>query len=119
MKKVIAILTCLIILCGCSNTSSTESSVTSKIVQNEDLVLIDFEGKIDGQVFEGGTAKNQIALIGSGMYIPGFEEGMIGMKKDETRDVKATFPENYGHAEMAGKEATFTITVHHIYREVK
>ncbi len=110
MKKILALLACLAILCGCS---------TTKTVQNNDLVVIDFEGKIDGQVFEGGSAKNQVALIGSGMFIPGFEEGIVGMKKDETKDVKATFPEDYGHADMAGKEAVFTITVHNIYREVE
>ena len=84
-------------------------------VQEGDVVNIDFEGKIDGVAFDGGTAKGTDLEIGSGMFIEGFEDGLIGAKKGETRDVKTTFPDPYPNSpELAGKEAVFTVTVNKI-----
>lgn len=74
-----------------------------------DYALIDFEGFIDGEPFQGGSAKAYTLQIGSGNFIPGFEEQMIGMKEGESREIKVTFPEDYHAKEFAGKEATFKV----------
>ena len=79
-----------------------------------DFALIDFEGFIDGKAFEGGKAEGHLLEIGSGSFIPGFEDGMIGMKVGETKDVVVKFPENYGSSDLAGKDATFKVTLHEI-----
>jgi len=83
-------------------------------LQNGDFALIDFEGFIDDKAFEGGKADGHLLEIGSGSFIPGFEDGMIGMKVGETRDVKVKFPENYGSKDLAGKDAVFKVTLHEI-----
>jgi len=83
-------------------------------LQNGDFALIDFEGFIDDKAFEGGKANGHLLEIGSGSFIPGFEDGMIGMKVGETRDVKVKFPESYGSNELAGKDAVFKVTLHEI-----
>ncbi len=77
-------------------------------------VIIDFEGFVDGEPFEGGKAENVPLILGSGRMIPGFEEGIIGMKKGEERTIKVTFPENYHADSLAGKEAEFKIKVHSV-----
>jgi trigger factor len=77
-----------------------------------DQALFDFVGKIDGEEFEGGKAENYELVVGSKQFIPGFEEQMVGMKAGETKDIKVTFPENYQAKDLAGKEATFTVTLH-------
>ncbi|MCX8085156.1 MAG: trigger factor [Calditerrivibrio sp.] len=82
-------------------------------VKNGDRVVIDFVGKIDGEEFEGGKASNYTLDIGSKKFIEGFEEGIIGMKKGETKDIKVVFPKDYSE-NLAGKEAVFTVTVHEI-----
>ncbi len=79
-----------------------------------DVATIDYEGKVDGVPFEGGTAKGEQADITPGRFIPGFVEGIVGMTAGETRDIDVTFPENYGNADLAGKAAVFTIAVHEI-----
>lgn len=79
-----------------------------------DVVDINFLGKVNGVAFEGGTADNQTAALGSGQYIPGFEDGIVGMSVGETKDINVTFPENYGSEELAGKDAVFTITLNKI-----
>ncbi len=88
------------------------------VVKLYDYVNIDYVGKMNGEQFEGGTSDPSLGgsdvLIGSGSFIPGFEEGIIGMKTGETKTVKVTFPENYGSADLAGKEAEFDITVNSI-----
>lgn len=84
----------------------------SRAVKKGDKVVIDFEGYLDDKLFEGGSAKGHELVIGSGSMIPGFEEGIIGNKKDKSFDIKVTFPEDYGHKELAGKEAVFKITLH-------
>ena len=74
---------------------------------------IDYEGKIDDVAFDGGTSKGFDLKIGSGAFIPGFEEQLIGMKKGETKDIDVTFPEEYNE-EVAGKDAVFTVTVNDV-----
>lgn len=82
-------------------------------VENGDTVVMDFEGFIDGEAFEGGSAENHTLEIGSGQFIPGFEEELVGKETGET-EVTVTFPEEYQVAELAGKEATFKVTIHEI-----
>jgi trigger factor len=79
-----------------------------------DFALIDFEGFIDGEPFQGGSAEGYTLEIGSGNFIPGFEEQMIGMKEGETKEITVKFPEDYHAKEFAGKEATFKVTLHEI-----
>jgi len=83
-----------------------------------DRVTIDFEGTIDGAPFEGGKGENLSLVIGNANFIPGFEDGLKGVKKGESRDVKGTFPAEYPVAELAGKEANFAITVKEVERPV-
>lgn len=82
--------------------------------QNGDTVLIDYTGFVDEEQFEGGTAERQPLALGSGTFIPGFEEQMIGAAAGEEREVKVTFPAEYHAAELAGKEAVFKCKVHEI-----
>ncbi|MCX6077609.1 MAG: trigger factor [Campylobacterales bacterium] len=79
-----------------------------------DTAVIDFEGSVDGKLFDGGAAKDFALRLGSGQFIPGFEEQVIGMKKEEEKVVKVTFPENYGGKELAGKDAEFKVKVNGI-----
>ena len=83
-------------------------------MKNGDTAVIDFEGFLDGVAFEGGKGENHPLEIGSGAFIPGFEEQLIGMGVEETKDITVTFPENYQAADLAGKEAVFKVTVHEI-----
>lgn len=83
-------------------------------VELGDVTTIDFEGFKDGVAFDGGSAKGHQLEIGSGQFIPGFEEQMIGMAKGETKDLNLTFPENYGVADLAGADVIFKVTVHNI-----
>jgi len=76
-----------------------------------DQVKIDFVGKVDGDVFDGGSAEDQTLIIGSKSMIPGFEDGIVGMKIGETKVVDVSFPDEYGNKELAGKAAVFDITV--------
>ena len=87
-------------------------------VENGDVANIDYVGKKDGVAFEGGTAQGYDLGIGTGSFIPGFEEGLVGVKKGETVDLNLTFPENYGAADLAGAEVVFTVTVNGIYKEI-
>ena len=82
--------------------------------QDGDTVLIDYEGWVGDVQFDGGTAERQPLKLGSGTFIPGFEEQLIGAVKDEQRDVKVTFPEEYHAEDLAGKEAVFKCKVHEI-----
>jgi trigger factor len=79
-----------------------------------DIVTIDYEGTVDGVAFEGGTAQGQETELLEGRFIPGFAAGIAGMKAGETKDVAATFPDPYTKAELAGKDAVFTINVHEV-----
>ena len=83
-------------------------------VKEGDLLTIDFEGSVDGELFEGGTAENQNLEIGSNTFIPGFEEQLIGKKIDEETEVKVTFPEDYHEESLMGKEAIFKVKINEI-----
>ena len=83
-------------------------------VAKGDTAVIDFEGFVDGVAFEGGKGENYPLEIGSGAFIPGFEDQLIGMGVDKEQEIKVTFPEDYGAADLAGKEAVFKVTVHEI-----
>ncbi|MCY1627512.1 trigger factor [Staphylococcus pettenkoferi] len=88
-------------------------------VEEGDTVNIDFDGYIDGEQFEGGQADSYDLEIGSGSFIPGFEEQLVGVKAGEEKDVNVTFPEEYHAEELSGKEATFKTKVNEIkYKEV-
>ena len=82
--------------------------------EDGDQVTIDFVGKKDGERFEGGSGENYPLELGSNTFIPGFEEQLVGVKTDDVKDVTVTFPEDYQAADLAGKEAVFTVTVHDI-----
>jgi len=86
-------------------------------VEKGDIAVIDFLGKIDGKPFKGGEGKDYSLEIGSRSFIEGFEDQVIGMSINETRDIQVTFPENYQAKELAGKDATFTVTVKGIKRK--
>jgi trigger factor len=83
----------------------------SHAVKKGDKVVIDFKGFLEDKPFEGGSAEGHELVIGSGAMIPGFEDGIIGGKKDKPFDIKVTFPADYGHKDLAGKEARFNITI--------
>ncbi|WP_417325356.1 trigger factor [Halarcobacter sp.] len=89
-----------------------------RMVREGDFAVIDFEGFVDGVAFEGGKAEKYPLEIGSGAFIPGFEEQVIGMKYEEEKDVVVTFPESYQQKDLAGKEATFKVTLHEIQEKV-
>jgi trigger factor len=76
-----------------------------------DQVVIDFVGKVGGEAFDGGTAQDYALVLGSNSFIPGFEDGLVGVKAGEERDVTVTFPEDYRATALAGKEAVFSVTV--------
>ena len=86
-------------------------------LEKGNVAVFDFCGRVDGVEFEGGKAENYSLEIGSGQFIPGFEDQMVGMKNEEERIVKVTFPENYT-PELAGKDAEFTVKVHEIKKRV-
>lgn len=81
---------------------------------NGDTVVIDFEGFVDGEAFEGGQANNHSLELGSNSFIPGFEEQLVGAKAGDNLDVTVTFPEDYQADDLAGKEAVFKVTVHEV-----
>lgn len=122
MKKILGSFMALVMLLGCSSQSQeTQNSDTQNqtaVAQNGDYVNIDFVGKIDGVAFNGGSAEGYELKLGSDTMIDGFEDGIVGMKLDEEKTITVTFPENYT-TELAGKEATFDITLHKIYREIQ
>lgn len=89
-------------------------SVTDRAVQDKDQTVIDFEGFVDGVAFEGGKGENYPLTIGSGTFIPGFEEQLIGKNIGEETDVNVTFPEDYQAEDLAGKPALFKVTVKEI-----
>ncbi len=89
-------------------------TVEGRPVQDKDEVVLDFEGFVDGVAFEGGKGENYPLVIGSGSFIPGFEEQLIGAEVEKEVEVNVTFPEEYHAEELAGKEAVFKCTVHEI-----
>ena len=94
---------------------TVEDGIKDRAVEMGDLINLDYSGKKDGVVFDGGTATNQQLGIGSGSFIDGFEEGLVGVMPGETVDLNLTFPEAYHSADLAGKEVVFTVTVNYIY----
>ena len=94
--------------------NSARTVAVDRPVQDKDLTVIDFEGFVDGKAFEGGKGENYPLTIGSGVFIPGFEEQLIGAKKGEEVEVKVTFPEDYQAEELKGKEAVFKCKVNEI-----
>ena len=92
-------------------------SVEDKPVEKGNITIIDFEGVTDGKAFEGGKAENYELEIGSGRFIPGFEDQIIGMKIDEEKDINVKFPEDYPSKDLAGKDATFKIKLHEIKKK--
>jgi trigger factor len=91
-----------------------------KVAKEGDLVVIDFKGTLeDGKEIEGGSAENFELRLGSGQFIPGFEEQVAGMKKDETKTIEVTFPEDYPNKELAGKPAKFEVTLKAIKEKEK
>lgn len=88
--------------------------VTDRAVQDKDQVILDFEGFVDGVAFEGGKGENYPLTIGSGAFIPGFEEQLIGAEIGKEVEINVTFPEEYQAKELAGKAAVFKCTVHEI-----
>lgn len=86
-------------------------------MENGDLVVLDFEGFVDGEAFQGGKGEQYPLTIGSGAFIPGFEEQLIGAEVDKEVEVNVTFPEDYQAEELKGKAATFKCTVHKIEKK--
>ena len=99
--------------------STTTQEVTDRDeVRSGDIVNIDYVGKKDGEAFDGGTAEGYDLTIGSGTFIDGFEDGLIGCKVGETVDLDLTFPENYSSEELAGQDVVFTVTINSISESV-
>ena len=93
-------------------------TVEGRKSKNGDTLVFDFEGSVDGELFEGGSAENYELKLGSGQFIPGFEEQLEGKESGEVVDVKVTFPEEYQAEELAGKDAVFKCTIHEIKEEI-
>lgn len=89
-------------------------TVEDRAIENGDIAVIDFEGFADGVAFPGGKGEDYELEIGSGTFIPGFEEQLLGKKADEDTEVNVTFPEEYHAPELAGKDATFKVKIHEI-----
>jgi len=83
-------------------------------IENGDTVVLDFEGFVDGEAFEGGKAENYSLEVGSGSFIPGFEEQLVGLEAGAEKDVEVTFPEEYHAEDLAGKPAVFKVKIHEI-----
>lgn len=90
------------------------SGITDRAAADGDTVNIDYEGKIDGVAFDGGTASGAFLVLGSDSYIDGFEDGLVGVRPGETVDLELKFPEGYGNTELAGQAVVFTVTVNYI-----
>ncbi|KAA6225124.1 MULTISPECIES: trigger factor [unclassified Campylobacter] len=93
---------------------ATTETVDKQSLEEKDFAKFDFEGFVDGIAFDGGKAENYVLEIGSKQFIPGFEDGMIGMKKGEEKEIKVKFPDNYNAKNLAGKEAIFKVKLHEI-----
>ena len=99
--------------------ATTTQDVTDRALENGDVANLDYAGTVDGVAFAGGTAQGQTLEIGSGTFIPGFEEQMVGMNIGEEKDLKVSFPENYQAEELAGKEAVFHVKLNSIQAKIK
>ena len=96
------------------NITAENGGIMDRAVETGDTVNIDYEGKKDDVAFDGGTAQGYDLTIGSGSFIAGFEDGLIGVMPGETVDLNLTFPENYGKSDLAGQAVVFTVTVNYI-----
>lgn len=96
--------------------ASRNSSISTveRAAKDGDTVIIDFDGYMDGVAFDGGKGENYTLRLGSGTFIPGFEDQVVGMAAGDEKDVEVTFPEDYGTQELAGKPATFKVKVHEV-----
>ena len=92
-------------------------TVDDRALENGDTATIDFEGFVDGVAFEGGKAEGHELEIGSGAFIPGFEEQLVGMERDSEKEIKVTFPKEYFSKDLAGKEAIFKVKLHDIKKK--
>ena len=93
------------------NAQNFEDRKKGSKAKDGDQVVIDFVGKVDGEAFEGGSAEDFPLVLGSGQFIPGFEDQLVGVKTGEEKAVEVTFPENYGNSDLSGKPAVFDVTV--------
>lgn len=94
--------------------AQTPAMVEKDVIEHGDVATFDFEGFKDGVAFDGGKAEGYQLEIGSGQFIPGFEEQMMGMKKDETKELSLSFPENYGVEDLNGADVIFKVAVHKV-----
>lgn len=94
--------------------NSSLEAKESDVLENGDTAIFDFEGFVDNVPFDGGKAENYELVIGSGQFIPGFEDGMLGMKIGEARDINVVFPEQYQAEQLAGKPAVFKVKLHEL-----
>lgn len=94
--------------------AQAELVIKEDVTENGDTVVIDFEGFVDGEAFDGGKGENYSLELGSGSFIPGFEDQLVGHKSGESLDVNVTFPEDYQAEDLAGKEAVFKVTIHEV-----
>ena len=95
-----------------------ENILKEDAITDGDIAIIDFDGSVDGVPFDGGKAENYSLTIGSGMFIPGFEEQLIGLKSGDEKDITVTFPKDYHAEELKGKEAVFKVKIHEV-KEIK
>ena len=91
-----------------------EDIIKEGAIENGDIAIIDFEGFVDGEAFDGGKAENYSLTVGSDTFIPGFEEQLIGLKEGDEKDVKVTFPKDYHAEDLKGKDAVFKVKVHEV-----
>lgn len=110
MKKIMS----AVVLAGAVMLGACDSNA-SDVAKNGDTVVIDFAGFKDGVQFPGGTATGYKLTLGSGQFVPGFEEQVVGMARGETRDINITFPQNY-YPELAGADVVFKVTVQDIIK---
>jgi trigger factor len=94
--------------------SNVSYKAVKRKAKNDDQVTFDFLGKVDGEAFDGGAAEGFKLVLGSGQFIPGFEEQMVGLKAGDEKTLQVTFPEDYQAENLAGKDATFDVTVHEV-----
>ena len=95
-------------------TRYAEDVVKEGAIENGDIAIIDFEGFVDDKAFDGGKAENYSLKVGSGTFIPGFEDQLIGLKEGDEKDVKVTFPKDYHAEDLKGKDAVFKVKVHEV-----
>ena len=97
--------------------NSRLAEVEGRAAENGDTATIDFSGSVNGEKFAGGTAENYDLVLGSGSFIPGFEEQVVGMNVGESKDVNVKFPDDYQAEELKGKDAVFAVTLHKLRRK--